>query len=321
MQNFPQVSYAVPAAIPALLQCAFAHQGESMGWIRHPTNTPLNQRTTIQVGILALGLVVLIAAAGYAAGSEITISIFFLIPVALATWYGNHRLGIFFCLAAVVIWHWIDAGSPAHPYTNLYAPYWNSVIRLGLFLATAQLLSQLKTHLSNEKMLSRTDDLTGVLNGRGFTWLAEKMFELSERHGRSTTLAYVDLDNFKQVNDQHGHSEGDKLLKVIGEVLLQSVRRTDVVGRLGGDEFAIVLPETNESGAMLMLDKLRIELSEAMQKHGWPVGFSIGVVSFNLPPYDLDHAIRVADALMYKAKLGGKNNTLYEHFPQDKLTA
>lgn len=292
-----------------------------MGWILRPINTLLNHRSAIQVGVLSLALVVLIASANYALGYEITISIFFLIPVALATWYGNHRLGIFFCLVAVVIWHLMDAGWTTHLNINRYAPYWNSAIRLGLFLATAQLLSQLKIHLSIEKKLSRTDDLTGVLNGRGFTGLAEKMFELSERHGRSTTLAYIDLDNFKQVNDQQGHSEGDKLLKVIGEILLQSVRRTDVVGRLGGDEFAIVLPETNETGAKLMLDKLRIELSDAMQKHGWPVSFSMGVVSFNLPPYDLDHAIKVGDALMYKAKLGGKNNTLYEHFPQDKLSA
>lgn len=284
------------------------------------TDTLLDQRSATQVGMLSLALVVIIAAADYAVGNEITVSIFFLIPIALATWYGNYRLGIFFCLLSVSIWYLIDAGWSVHPFNIHFAPYWNSVIRLGLFLTTTQLLTQLKTHLNIEKNLSRTDDLTGVLNGRGFTELAEKMFELSERHGRSTTLAYIDLDNFKQVNDGLGHSEGDKALEAIGEIFLSSVRRTDVVGRLGGDEFAIVLPETNESGAKLMLDKLRIELSKTMQQNGWPISFSIGVVSFNLPPYNLDEAIRVGDALMYKVKQGGKNNTLFEHFPQDKKT-
>ena len=282
-----------------------------------PADTLLSQRPPVQVGMFSLVLVAIISAVSYAVGNEITISIFFLLPIALATWYGNFRLGVFFCFLSVFVWYWIDAGWNAYPYDYRFSPYWNSVIRLGLFLVTAKLLNQLKIHLNKEKHLSRTDDLTGVLNGRGFTELAEKMFELSERHGRSTTLAYIDLDNFKQMNDEHGHSEGDKVLKVVGEVFLQSVRKTDVVGRLGGDEFAVVLPETNESGAKLMLEKLRIELSKAMRKHYWPISFSIGVVSFNLPPYNLDEAIKVGDALMYKVKQGGKNNTLFEHFPQN----
>ena len=289
-----------------------------MNWILKLTDSLLGQRSTLEVGLFSLGLIAIIAAAGYSVGHEITISIFFLIPIALATWYGDFRLGVFFCLLSTSIWYLIDAGWSAHPADIHFAPYWNSAIRLGLFLITAQLLAHLKAHLSNEKYLSRTDDLTGVLNGRGFTELADKMFELSERHGRSTTLAYIDLDNFKQVNDRLGHSEGDKALKVTGETFLQSVRRTDVVGRLGGDEFAIVLPETNASGAKLLLDKLRIALDEAMKKNNWTISFSIGVVSFNLPPYDLDEAIKVGDALMYKAKQGGKNKTLYENFPKNR---
>ncbi|OFZ65953.1 MAG: hypothetical protein A2V79_03345 [Betaproteobacteria bacterium RBG_16_56_24] len=281
----------------------------------------LDQRPALQVGMISLALVAVIAAAAYAVGHEITVSIFFLIPVALATWYGNFRLGAFFCILSVSIWYLIDAGWSAHSSGIHFPPYWNSAIRLGLFLATAQLLTQLKAHLIIERNLSRTDELTGVLNGRGFTELAEKMFELSERHGRSTTLAYIDLDNFKQVNDGFGHSEGDKVLKVIGGIFLQSVRRTDVVGRLGGDEFAIVLPETSEAGARPMLDKLRTELAKAMQEHNWPVGFSIGVVSFNLPPYNLDEAIKVGDALMYRVKQNGKNGTLFEQFPLQRSAA
>ena len=289
-----------------------------MNLILRPADSLLDQRPALQVGMVSLALVAIIAAAAYAVGHEITISIFFLVPVALATWYGNFRLGVFFCILSVSIWYLIDAGWSEHPFSVHFFPYWNLAIRLGLFLITAHLLAQLKAHLIIERNLSRTDDLTKVLNVRGFTELAEKMFELSERHGRSTTLAYIDLDNFKQVNDGFGHSEGDKVLKVIGEIFLRSVRRTDIVGRMGGDEFAIVLPETNESGARLMLDNLRKELSKAMQQHKWAVGFSIGVVSFNLPPYNLDEAIKVGDALMYRVKQSGKSGTLFEQFPLNK---
>ena len=292
-----------------------------MNWILKPTESLLGTRSATQVGMLSLALVVIIAAAGYAVGHEITISIFFLIPIALATWYGNYRMGVFFCLLSVSIWYMIDAGWSAQPYQIPFATYWNSVIRLGLFLITARLITQLKAHLCIVKNLSRTDDLTGVLNGRGFTELAERMFELGARHHRSTSLAYIDLDNFKQVNDVFGHSEGDKVLKAIGEVFLQSVRMTDVMGRLGGDEFALVLPETNGSSAKLMIEKVRIELSKAMQKHNWTVSFSIGVITFNLPPYNLDEGIKTADALMYKVKKSGKNNILFENFPQDKKTS
>ena len=283
-----------------------------------PTDKLLSQLSAIQVGMLSLALVAIIAAANYAAGYEITISIFYLIPIALATWYGSYRLGVFFSLLSAFIWYMVDTVFSGHPYSHSLIPYWNTGVRLALFLATTLFLTLFQSKLNNEKTLSRTDSLTGVMNGRGFTELAEKMFELSERHGRSTTFAYIDLDNFKQVNDELGHSEGDRVLRSVGETFLQSVRRTDVVGRLGGDEFAIVLPETNESGAKLMLEKLSVELSNAMHKHNWPVSFSIGVVTFNLPPYNLDEAIKTGDALMYRVKQNGKNNILFENYPQNR---
>jgi len=120
------------------------------------------------------------------------------------------------------------------------------------------------------------------------------------------------------VNDQRGHSEGDKVLQTVGEVFLKSVRKTDVAGRLGGDEFAIALPETNEAGAKSEFNKLRKNLAQAMQKNNWSVGFSIGAISFDLPPSNFDEAIKLADALMYQVKKSGKNNILFEHYPPDK---
>jgi diguanylate cyclase (GGDEF)-like protein len=197
-------------------------------------------------------------------------------------------------------------------------PFWNTSVRLALFLIATQFLTLLKSQSNIEKNLSRTDGLTGVMNGRGFAEAAEMMFELASRHGRPTTIAYIDLDDFKQVNDQHGHREGDKVLQTIGEILLKSVRKTEVAGRLGGDEFAIALPETNETGAQAVFNKLRTNLAQAMQEHNWPVGFSIGVISFDLPPANFDEAVRLADALMYKVKKSGKNNILFEHYPPFK---
>ena len=263
-------------------------------------------------------MVVIISVAAYLLGYEITTSTFLLIPIALATWYGSYRQGVYFALLSAFIWHLIDTVFAAHPYSHPLIPYWNTSVRLGLFLITTLFLTLLKSQLNNEKNLSRTDSLTGMMNGRGFAEAAEKMFKLGARHGRPTCLAYIDMDDFKQVNDQRGHSEGDKVLQTVGEVFLKSVRKTDVAGRLGGDEFAIALPETNEAGTKSAFNKLRKNLAQAMQKNNWSVGFSIGAISFDLPPSNFDEAIKLADALMYQVKKSGKNNILFEHYPPDK---
>jgi len=272
-------------------------------------------RSPNEIRIIALMVAAAIALADYLVGYEISTSLFFLIPIALATWYGSYRQGVFFAFLSAIIWYSIDAVFSPHIYSHPLIPFWNTGVRLVLFLIATQFLTLLKHQSEIEKNLSRTDGLTGVMNGRGFAEAAEKMFELAARHGRPTTIAYIDLDDFKSINDLHGHSEGDKVLHTIGEVLLRSVRKTELAGRLGGDEFAIALPETNESGAQAVFGKLRTSLVQAMQEHNWPVGFSIGVISFDLPPANFDEAVRLADALMYRVKKSGKNNILFEHYP------
>jgi diguanylate cyclase (GGDEF)-like protein len=286
----------------------------------HQIDVVLRRRSNNEIRTAALLLVAIISVAAYLLGYEITTSTFFLIPIALATWYGNYRLGVYFACLSALIGLLIDTVFAAHPYNHPLIPYWNNSVRLGLFLITVYFLTLLKIQLNSEKNLSRTDSLTGVMNGRGFAEVAEKMFELGARHGRPTCLAYIDMDDFKQVNDQRGHSEGDKVLQTVGEVFLKSVRKTDVVCRLGGDEFAIAMPETSEEGARSAFNKLRKNLALAMKEHNWPVSFSIGVISFDLPPSNFDEAVKLADALMYQVKKSGKNNILFEHYPLEKMT-
>lgn len=286
----------------------------------HHIDAVLRRRSTNEIRSAALLMVVIISVAAYAVGYEISTSTFLLIPIALATWYSSYREGVYFAVLSAIIWHLIDTTFAAHQYTHPLIPFWNTTVRLGLFLITAYFLTLLKTQLNREQNLSRTDSLTGVMNGRGFAEVAEKMFELGARHGRPTCLAYIDMDDFKQVNDQRGHSEGDKVLQTVGEVFLKSVRKTDVVCRLGGDEFAIAMPETSETGARAAFNKLRKNLALAMQEHNWPVSFSIGVISFDLPPSNFDEAVKLADALMYQVKKSGKNNILFEHYPLEKMT-
>lgn len=137
------------------------------------------------------------------------------------------------------------------------------------------------------------------------------MRTLCARHARPLTVVYMDLDNFKQVNDSRGHQEGDRLLQLVGRGLLGAVRTSDLAARLGGDEFGLLLPETGFKEAEVFIGRLRQSLDAKVNRTIWPIGYSIGVVTFPTPPPDMETAIARADQLMYGVKSGGKDR--WEH--------
>jgi len=166
---------------------------------------------------------------------------------------------------------------------------------------------KLQAALESEKNLSRVDFLTGIPNRRMFHQALTLEGKRSRRYGRPLTLIYIDVDNFKHLNDHYGHATGDELLKTIGSTLELSVRSTDMAARLGGDEFAVLLPETDESNAGVIVAKLRQNLQMAIAPKGWPVTFSFGVVTFPIALDSMEEMIKRADEFMYEAKRGGKS--------------
>jgi diguanylate cyclase (GGDEF)-like protein/PAS domain S-box-containing protein len=166
---------------------------------------------------------------------------------------------------------------------------------------------KLQAALETEKNLSRVDFLTGIPNRRTFNEALSQEGKRSRRYGRPITLAYIDVDNFKFLNDHYGHATGDELLKMIGSTLEGSIRSTDIVARLGGDEFAVLLPETDESNAGVIVAKLRQNLQSAISPKRWPVTFSFGVVTFPVALDSMEEMIKRADEFMYEAKRGGKS--------------
>jgi len=127
-----------------------------------------------------------------------------------------------------------------------------------------------------------------------------------QRTKRPFTLAVIDLDNFKYVNDHFGHQTGDEVLQVISKHMLAQLRSTDLPGRIGGDEFALLLPETDATGARTCLMDLLSELTYEMGERGWPVGCSIGAVTFRVVVDTVNAALHMADEQMYAAKRAGK---------------
>jgi len=182
-------------------------------------------------------------------------------------------------------------------------------------LVAYALLAVMITNFRNvhriEVVAADTDNLTGILNSRGF--YAELANELlrSIRFKRVFSLAYIDIDNFKNINDSKGHSIGDKLLIEVAKSLKLALRATDTVARMGGDEFVCLLPETKPAAAKKVFSKVREILSENMKSHFWPVSFSVGIVTFETPPDDIKEAIKLADDLMYNVKKRNKNNIAY----------
>lgn len=270
-----------------------------------------DEKPAFHVAAISLVLLVFVASLDHLTGYEFSFSIFYLLPIVLVTWYLERWIGLVFCFLAAAVWLFVDFTSN-HNYSNSLIPIWNTAVRLSFFLITSVLLIELKNRLTFEKKIAQIDGLSGLLNARAFKELSSNFLELAVRHKHPVALGYIDVDNFKQVNDRLGHSEGDNVLREVAQTLARCVRSTDVAGRLGGDEFAIFLPETDRAGAQIMFDRIHTELTSVASAGGWLIGFSIGVAVFTRAPTNIDEAIKQADELMYRVKKSGKNRLIYE---------
>jgi diguanylate cyclase (GGDEF)-like protein len=258
----------------------------------------------VALGTLAL---VLVGTADYfAVGQLLEFSVFFLLPVSFFTWFVNRKAGFILSAAGAAIILGINLASPnhaAHPRVG----YWNALVWLGFFLLISLTIAKLKVLYLGERQLSRLDTLTRIANRLAFYEQATAEKKRAQRFGQPITLAYVDLDEFKEVNDAMGHEVGDKLLLWVARTMQKNIRQTDFAARMGGDEFALILPNTTKDAASLVLNKVLRKLNRRMKQNHWPVTFSIGAVTFLTPPESLQEMIKRADDAMYSAKTRGKN--------------
>ena len=153
--------------------------------------------------------------------------------------------------------------------------------------------------------------MTGAISIRYFYELAQIEISRAQRYRRPFTLAYIDLDNFKAVNDRLGHSTGDRVLRAVTDGISRQIRPADTLARLGGDEFALLLPETDGEAAKTVINRIHSSLVDEMLRNGWMVTFSVGVVTFNEVPKTVDEMVKMADSAMYSVKAAGKNGVNY----------
>lgn len=153
--------------------------------------------------------------------------------------------------------------------------------------------------------LASQDDLTNLLNRRGFMLLTQHSLHLCVRQKSTASLIYMDMDKFKQINDSFGHAEGDRALMVFAEQIKAACRESDVCARLGGDEFAMLLLDTAQDYAELVVSRLceLVEHYNQNAKKGYDISFSYGIVEFAPERHTApDVMLADADALMYQLK-------------------
>ena len=251
-------------------------------------------------------LVVAVAGVDYATGIELRVFPLYFLPVLavslrLGRWPGLGTAAV--CALAWELSNHLAGMRESRTAIGLA----NLVLMAIAFGSVALLAAAQREWLRRERAISRTDGLTGLLNGRGFYEAAAVEVARSIRYRHPITLAYMDVDDFKGINDRFGHARGDAILVAIARALRRACRSTDLVARLGGDEFVILFPETGRDAAEAALVKLRSRVREAGSQDGSPVTASIGSVSFAKPSTEVEALVHAADTVLYTVKADGKN--------------
>jgi diguanylate cyclase (GGDEF)-like protein len=285
----------------------------------------ISRRKGLHITIALLAVIAIIALIDYASGMAVAMSVLYFIPIIAAGWL--LRPGRAAAVAIVAMLAWLTAevawrGSQEQRTVRV----WNTfagVLTLGSIAWLVHRASrehqallaanrQLDLALARESETARTDALTGLSNARGFSEELARELARSRRSHTPLSLLYVDLDDFKEVNDRYGHAAGDELLQRVGAALLSVLRAGDIAARIGGDEFAVLLTGLSVESAKEIATRIIVGLErEAQEFPEAPAGASIGVVHYaRAYPAGAGEMLSRADAAMYEAKHGGKGRVV-----------
>jgi diguanylate cyclase (GGDEF)-like protein len=292
---------------------AFLAQHAAARWARAASRSTVlaaGLGAILAVGVLDWGVALI-------AGYDFTVTVLYILPVGFVGWAAGRAAGMLVAFPASIVE--LGATFAANRATRPSVALVSCALELLVFLGAAHTMALLRDHIEYERRTSLTDALTGIANRRGFRKAAELALAWAGRQPAALSLAYMDLDEFKEVNDTLGHAAGDELLRLVGRTLAGSVRSTDVVARLGGDEFAILLPATDVSTSRVVVERLCERLRAAMRSEAAAPAatFSMGVATFpppapgSPPPASVEALLRTADAAMYEVKRAGKGDVRY----------
>lgn len=264
--------------------------------------------------VLPIGLLasLFLWAFDFLTGYEISFSIFYLIPITFVTVYSGLTFGLVTSILCAILWVVADIGLNVHHYSHWLIPYWNGFVRLGYFSLHTLILRI----IMREHKLSEIDPLTEINNLRGFNRHFTAIVRGARMSRRPITIAYFDLDDFKNVNDKFGHKAGDELLKIIAKSITKGIRSVDVVARLGGDEFIFLLYDIDFNESEIRLKKIFRDIEKELSKTPFKTTISAGAATFIEPKDDIDEVLRIVDNLMYSVKNSGKNGLVHKRIPE-----
>ena len=260
---------------------------------------------------LALTVTGLVAIAGLAvldslSGPHVGFAVFYALVVMGVTFHAGWVAGAIVAilssgagLSGRLLYHSNDVSAAAAA--------WNLANELAVFAALVLVTHYGRSLLNQLASQSRVDPLTGALNTRGVLEAFERERARAIRTASPLSIAFIDLDEMKRVNDQLGHAGGDRMLRTLSSSVLATIRETDVFGRVGGDEFALILPDTDEQRALQAIQRLRAVVNRRTVERIPYISVSVGVVTFRRDPPEASDALRAADSLMYVAKRAGGN--------------
>jgi diguanylate cyclase (GGDEF)-like protein len=257
----------------------------------------------LRVAPVCAASVVVIAVGDVLTGADAAFTLLYLVPISLAALRLGRTAGVVVASSAAGTSLAIRVSEGQAASSLAFA--WNVVAELAIFLSFALVLAELAERLQVQTRIANVDAVTDLPNRHAAVRALDVAVASARASATPITLAFVDVDDFKRVNDHWGHDRGDAVLAEVARALEGAVSDTDVVARIGGDEFVLLMPQTDTRQAGVVLGRVRSALSALAEGPG-RITCSVGAVTFETPPASARHAIGAADDLMYAVKRAGK---------------
>ncbi len=277
------------------------------------------QLTGWRLRAVLLGCLVVIGCLGYlrvVTHAEFVFASLASLPVLTMAWVGNKRYGVTGALIAAGMWVLADSLAEKQ-FSSSWVMLVNGVTHFLNYGLLVFLAHHIRLEMQKVQKSARLDALTGLQNRRGFQESGILEIERARRYSRALAVVFIDLDNFKKLNDTRGHDAGDDALKAVAKALRGGLRATDQIARLGGDEFAALLPEIGHDDALQAINKVFAGMSHALETFS-PVAASVGMVWFEEVDRTFDDMLKAADELMYQVKADGKGHVRSQSFWKQK---
>ncbi len=273
----------------------------------------IQKQPKINIFILATFLFLADEFIDYRTGPELNMSFFHLVPLFLIVWNAGFLPGLAYSFFCAIVMLFVTI----HPLLTLPTAVqaFNVLANLVFYLAFIAVLAQLKKYLEKVTFMAEVDGLTNLLNPRTFLQRAEREIRGAAKAWEPVTVLFIDVDDFKRLNDTFGHGAGDEVLKSIGKTLNAHFRKRDLRARMGGDEFAVLLPGFPVEAAKAEIPRFHENLNRSLAGTKGAPTCSIGAVSFLKTPASAQAALAEADSLMYQVKLSGKNSWIWKATP------